>query len=195
MSKFSGWRGCSNVGMRGHGEWADPELVIESDGDTFVFNYWDIESALWDYFLEANDLTDDEARGGGNIILPEYEDAFDEYCQAEAYDYMQDIIFSLYESGELDSWWDPYNVEYAWDNSKDVDIASEIAELLGDYPYDTYRYLTRVQGKKFDRIGKNYYVDSVEIGDIDYLKDYLYEHEPDWEELSDEDTDITFGEY
>ena len=58
--KTSGWRGCSDVGMTHYNEWADPDLNIEYDGNVYVFNYWDIEDALWNEFLESEGITESD---------------------------------------------------------------------------------------------------------------------------------------
>lgn len=84
-----GWRGCPDIKLVSHGTQADPDLVTEIDGKECVFNYWDIENALWDMFCEDTGYdrdTDDV----------DTESEFDEYCQSYAVDYMGDCYFGGY---------------------------------------------------------------------------------------------------
>lgn len=46
---FYGAEGSSAVW---HGEWSDPEIYFEYDGEQYVFNYYDVEDGLWYAFKE-----------------------------------------------------------------------------------------------------------------------------------------------
>jgi hypothetical protein len=91
------WRGCKNIEMVWHGEWNDPELVTEYDGVEYWFNYYDIENALWEDFLESEGIEEKDTydeRGMG--ISDEYENKFSKYCQDNAYTYITyDLIPTL----------------------------------------------------------------------------------------------------
>lgn len=100
--RHANWRGCKDIDMVYYNDWADPDLVATIDGQEYVFNYWDIEDALWDTFLEVNDISDSEARGS------EWEDKFDEFCQSEAYSYLEDCLYGGYFEEGSYSWHDRY---------------------------------------------------------------------------------------
>ena len=76
------YRGCKGVTMIGHGEWSDPEL--EYDG--YLFNYWDIEDALWNGFLDETGWTDVDGDE------PVVENEFNEYVKARCVEYLDDCI-------------------------------------------------------------------------------------------------------
>ena len=48
VKQHKNWRGCDGIDWVSYNECADPDLVY---GD-YVFNYWDIEDALWNEFCE-----------------------------------------------------------------------------------------------------------------------------------------------
>ena len=82
------YRGIRGVGFIWHGAWADPELKYKNR----LFNYWDIEEAIFecfkdwarDYNIEVNSNNEDEL--------------FDEYCRndngAMVKNYLDDYIFA-----------------------------------------------------------------------------------------------------
>ena len=83
----NGWRGSKDIEYVWKGPWSDPELVY--DGKTF--NYWDIEDALWNMFLEENpQWTDDDSDN------PECEDEFNRYVQYNGALYLDDVIAGGY---------------------------------------------------------------------------------------------------
>lgn len=88
------WRGCSNVLWQSNGAWGDPDIIADIDGKTYVFNYWDIEDALWDMFCEDNGYDRAEVEND-----PSIEDEFDLYCQSSAYDYLEDVVYGGYFDG------------------------------------------------------------------------------------------------
>lgn len=83
----NGWRGSKDIEYVWKGPWSDPELVY--DGKTF--NYWDIEDALWNMFLEENPQWKDSDSDN-----PECEDEFDKYVQSEGALYLDDVIAGGY---------------------------------------------------------------------------------------------------
>lgn len=88
---MANYRGTEGIEYVSHGAWADPELVY--DGKSL--NYWDIEDALWNMFCEG------VAKDAGILVdemdLFSYEDAFNEYVQNNAVDYLEDCIFGGYD--------------------------------------------------------------------------------------------------
>lgn len=92
------YRGAKNVQFVGHGEWSDPDLVYKG----YTFNYWDIENALWDMFLEDTGHTDSESG------VPEVEAEFDEYVRNNIDNYLDDVIYGGYFSDGSKSWRDKY---------------------------------------------------------------------------------------
>ena len=83
----NGYRGSKDIEFVWKGQWSDPELVY--DGKTF--NYWDIEDALWNMFLEENpQWTDDDSDN------PECEDEFNRYVQYNGALYLDDVIAGGY---------------------------------------------------------------------------------------------------
>lgn len=83
----NGYRGSEDIEYVWKGPWSDPELVY--DGKTF--NYWDIEDALWNMFLEENpQWTDDDSNN------PECEDEFNRYVQYNGALYLDDVIAGGY---------------------------------------------------------------------------------------------------
>lgn len=85
------YRGTDGIEYVSHGAWSDPELIY--DGKSF--NYWDIEDALWDMFCE--EVAKDAGISVDEMDLFSYEDAFSEYVQNNAVDYLEDCIFGGYD--------------------------------------------------------------------------------------------------
>lgn len=103
MAKRSNWRGCSDVDMVYYNNWADPDLVITVDGQEYVFNYWDIEDALWYDFCDS--MGYEPAKVENDSVV---EDEFNNYCQDTAYSYMEDCIYGGYFADGSYSWHDRY---------------------------------------------------------------------------------------
>lgn len=83
-----GWyRGNKDIEFTHYNEYTDPTLTY--DGKTF--NYWDIEDALWNMFLEVNPQWTDNDSGN-----PECEDEFNEYVQSVGTFYLDDVIAGGY---------------------------------------------------------------------------------------------------
>lgn len=93
-SLHEGWRGSDVIDMDYHGDWADPDLVY----DGYTFNYWDIENALWDMFLEDTGYSD---RDSGNL---EVEEEFNQYIRDNAPSYLDDVIAAGYFDGDSKTW-------------------------------------------------------------------------------------------
>ena len=82
---MANYRGTEGIEFVSHGAWADPELIY--DGKSF--NYWDIDNALWDMFCE--EIAEDAG------VSVNDEDAFNEYVQNNAVDFLNDCIFGGYD--------------------------------------------------------------------------------------------------
>ena len=110
MSKrHDGWRGCPNITMEYYNDTADPSLVATIDGTEYTFNYWDIEDALWNEFLDLNGITESDTYVDDSYTIgEEWEQKFNEYCQAEAYNYLQDVVFGGYFGEGSTDWRDNY---------------------------------------------------------------------------------------
>lgn len=74
INKDAGFRGAKNVEMIWHGTQSDPELKYKD----YLFNYWDIEDALWDEYKEKESNPTEEG--------------FDKYVQTHVDDYLEDCI-------------------------------------------------------------------------------------------------------
>ena len=87
---LNGWYGSDEIGVRFHGQ-GDADLVYKGHD----FNYWDIEGALWDMYLEdGGDEGDD--------------DAFAAYVRENAPAYMDDVMAFGYFAPGSTSWHDSY---------------------------------------------------------------------------------------
>ena len=79
---MANYRGTENVEFISRGSQSDP--LLRYDGK--LFNYWDIENALWDMFEEE-------------YPMDAYEEnmyAFNKYVQERCVDYLDDCIFGGY---------------------------------------------------------------------------------------------------
>lgn len=74
INKDAGFRGAKNVEMIWHGTQSDPELKYKN----YLFNYWDIEDALWDAYKEEESNPTEEG--------------FDKYVQTHVDGYLEDCI-------------------------------------------------------------------------------------------------------
>ena len=90
------WRGCKDIEFVHHNEWADPDLIYNG----YVFNYWDIENALWNDFCEQYGISDEQSEN------PVVESKFNEYVCDYAVSYMEDCIFGGYFAEGSKSWHD-----------------------------------------------------------------------------------------
>ena len=94
-----GWRGSDEIEMVSHGSTGDPDLVYNG----YTFNYWDIEDALWQMFLEDNDKWTDADSND-----PQCEAEFNEFVKANAPNYLEDCIFGGYFADGSKSWHDQF---------------------------------------------------------------------------------------
>mgnify|MGYP006978619528 CR=1 FL=1 len=90
--KTAGWYGLDEVQVQDNP--GDPDLIWNG----YTFNYWDIESALWEDFLEETGHTDDEA---GDPLL---EAQFGEYVRERAVDYLKDVVYGGYFQPGSKTW-------------------------------------------------------------------------------------------
>lgn len=90
------YRGCENIEFVFYNTQADPDLIYKG----YTFNYYDIDDALWNDFLESVERTDDESDNS------EVEKQFTEYVQANAENYLDDCIFGGYFVDGSKSWHD-----------------------------------------------------------------------------------------
>lgn len=88
------WRGVKDVYYIWNGSWSDPEL--EYNG--YTFNYWDIEDALWENFLEDTGHVDSDSDD------PEVEEEFNEYLKGTAVPYLEDVIAGGYFQNGSKHW-------------------------------------------------------------------------------------------
>ena len=89
------WRGNNQIQVRCYNG-ADPDLIW----DGYVFNYWDIEDALWDIFLEETGYQDSQS--GDRVVEKEFND----FVKERATDYLEDVIFGGYFRPNSKSWHD-----------------------------------------------------------------------------------------
>ena len=90
--KHPNYRGTENVELIWHGEWSDPELRYDGK----LFNYWDIEDALWDMYCEGIGMERIEVEKD----MDAHEDSFDKYAQENCVNYLEDCIFGGYFDNE-----------------------------------------------------------------------------------------------
>ena len=94
-----GFRGCKEVEVVSHGCWADPDLVWNDNGTKYCFNYWDIENALWDAFLEETGHSDNDRD-------EKTEAEFDTFVQGCCVEYLKEVIAGGYFAEGSTSWHD-----------------------------------------------------------------------------------------
>lgn len=91
------WRGCENIKLHSNGSQGDSDLIYKE----YIFNYWDIEDALWESFLEENpEFKDSDA------YSEPAESRFNEYVQENAENYLEDCIAGDYFAPGGTSWHD-----------------------------------------------------------------------------------------
>lgn len=174
-----GWRGCSNIEVVSHGRWSDPDLVY----DGYTFNYWDIENALWDMFLEETGYTDNMSDD------PQVEVEFDEYCQNEADAYLDDVIAGGYFADGSKSWHDSLGESCGKKKLKEA-VADENTQIwASDAEYDYVESLDRDTLLDEFNFVFSELPDDEDINEYsdDELKekvhDYLYDLDSDHEDL------------
>ena len=161
---MNNWRGCKNVFWRSNGQMSDPDIVIKTGDDTYVFNYYDIEDALWYDFCEDRGYDPAEVENNSEV-----EADFDKYCQDYAYDY---CVGDVIAGGYFEDSWDPYEEEYTWHYSYlPAEKRSMKYELSWRGVADSDWYAQFAD--HVTREDKIYYFDGQEIGDIYDLQEYL----------------------
>ena len=103
------YRGCKNVRLVYHGEWADPELKYRN----YIANYNDIEDTLWGQFLDETNYPD-------NPSNKEVDNAFTEYVKENE----NEVISLIKEYGEETNDDDETLPQYAYDR-----VEEEIKKL------------------------------------------------------------------
>ena len=180
------YRGCPDIVLRFNGEYSDSDLIIDYLGDTYVFNYGDVEGDLWDEFLAYEGIDEAETFVPGSyVVAPEWDAKFDEYCKEYTFEFMIDLIIDGYFTNS----WDPYEEEYSWHqlcrSLKCKNIYYELEALLDSDTYSIVEYFKDAENAQFSRKDKIYYIDSEPIGNLDALESYLWENEPDWDTMDD----------
>ena len=79
------WRGIKGIRFKYNGSWSDGELIFRG----YVFNYNDIEDALWENFLEETGHKDSESG------LSKVEEEFNMWLEEDdcAKNYLIDCIY------------------------------------------------------------------------------------------------------
>ena len=90
-----GFRGCPDIEMIWHGEASDPELEYKG----VTFNYWDVEDALWQDFIDEHP----EFYGAEGEKEIEAEDEFNHYCRERAASMLDDWIAAKNEGLKEDN--------------------------------------------------------------------------------------------
>lgn len=126
------WRGCKDIKMVWHGEWNDPELVTEYDGVEYWFNYYDIENALWEDFLESEGIEEKDTYDENGNISDEYENEFSKYCQDNAYTY---LTYDLIPTLDSDNYTKD-GEKWFWIDSDVADYNADLDSDEDDYDYD-----------------------------------------------------------
>lgn len=84
------YRGTENVEFIWNGTQSDPQLRYDGK----LFNYWDIEDALWDMFTEDNPDLDVSGEWADDAVLADA--MFDKFVQENCVDYLEDCILGGY---------------------------------------------------------------------------------------------------
>jgi hypothetical protein len=119
-----GWRGTP-VKIVSHGSWGDPDLVWNNGEEEYTFNYWDIEDAMWNMFLEETGHKDSESND------PKVEEEFNEYVQDNYEGYLEDVIWGGYFDEGSTNWHDRYKRE-SLRNRKSRKIKESIEDIKID---------------------------------------------------------------
>lgn len=103
------YRGNKSIKFVYNGDYADPDLIYNG----YTFNYWDIENALWEDFLDRVEDGDigvsfDRKFAENHSDEGAVEDAFNLYVQENGVDYLNDVIYAGYFEKGSKSWHDRY---------------------------------------------------------------------------------------
>lgn len=84
------YRGTENVEFIWNGTQSDPQLRYDGK----LFNYWDIEGALWEMFEETYPDLDVSCEWADDAVMVDA--LFDKYVQEHCVGYLEDCIFGGY---------------------------------------------------------------------------------------------------
>ena len=168
-----GWRGTP-VKLVSHGSWGDPDLVWNNGEKEYTFNYWDIEDAMWNMFLEETGHDDSEAND------PKVEAEFDEFVQNNYDGYLEDVIFGGYFDEGSTSWHDRYKRESL--RKKAIKESRKPRKSINEQYSYTLHYNDIGNGRGYD-----YKVDELEL--FDYLNGLAWENRDAPEEIDIENKD------
>ena len=156
-----GWRGTP-VKIVSHGSWGDPDLVWNNGEHEYTFNYWDIEDALWNNFLEYSGHDDSESND------PKVEAEFDKFVQDSYEDYLEDVIWGGYFDEGSYSWHDRYKRESL---KKRIRESCSINQCQKWVDYDMKKY-KRISDDTMEKIkSSGYSVVKDQYGDYEVIAD------------------------
>lgn len=145
------YRGNRSIEFVYNGDYADPDLIYNG----YTFNYYDIEGALWEDFLDRVEDGDlgvsfDREFAEKHSDDGAVEDAFNLYVQENGVDYLNDVIYGGYFEKGSKSWHDRYKRGFA--ESKKSRHKGRLAESdnirrrgAGGTPYNRKRMSGRVR--------------------------------------------------
>lgn len=175
-----GWRGTP-VKIVSHGSWGDPDLVWNNGEEEYTFNYWDIEDAMWNMFLEETGHKDSESND------PKVEEEFNEYVQDNYEGYLEDVIWGGYFDEGSTNWHDRYKRE-SLRNRK----SRKIKESIEDIKIDTGDQEITVSAKEKEDVES----DGEMIAPIsDETKDEIETNSEETEEENGEEVDVDMDEF
>ena len=156
-----GWRGTP-VKIVSHGSWGDPDLVWNNGEHEYTFNYWDIEDAMWNDFLEYSGHDDSESND------PKVEAEFDEFVQDNYDGYLEDVIWGGYFDEGSYSWHDRYKRESL---KKRIRESCSINQCQKWVDYDMKKY-KRISDDTMEKIkSSGYSVVKDQYGDYEVIAD------------------------
>lgn len=156
-----GWRGTP-VKIVSHGSWGDPDLVWNNGEHEYTFNYWDIEDAMWNDFLEYSGHDDSESND------PKVEAEFDEFVQDNYDGYLEDVIAGGYFDEGSYSWHDRYKRESL---KKRIRESCSINQCQKWVDYDMKKY-KRISDDTMEKIkSSGYSVVKDQYGDYEVIAD------------------------
>ena len=145
------YRGNKSIKFVYNGDYADPDLIYNG----YTFNYWEIENALWEDFLDRVEDGDigvsfDRKFAESHDHDDAVEDAFNLYVQENGVDYLNDVIYGGYFEKGSKSWHDRYKRDFA--ESKKPRHKGKLAESdhirrrgVDSTPYNRKRMSGRVR--------------------------------------------------
>lgn len=159
-----GWRGTP-VEMVSHGSWGDPDLVWDNGEHKYTFNYWDIEDAMWNMFLEETGHKDSESND------PEVEEEFNEYVRDNYEGYLEDVIWGGYFDEGSYSWHDRYKRESLRKKSMKESVGQDVSEYQKwvDYDMKKYKKISKETMSKIKKAGLSVVKD--QYGDYEVIAD------------------------